>query len=264
MLLRISHLTSYSYASPASYALQRLRLTPQDGPTQRVVSWQSAVEGAKVEARYGDHFGNLVELVSIAGQAHEIRIMASGIIETIDTAGVVGPHRGFMPLWLYRRETVLTRPGKAIRELARGHDRGSALDRLHGLKSAIHAAMRFVPGETHAETAGEDALAAGVGVCQDHAHVFLAAARTMGFPARYVSGYLYMDGQTEQVASHAWAEAHVDDLGWVGFDAANDISPDGRYVQIAYGLDYRDAAPVSGFQTGAAGEALSVSITVEQ
>lgn len=264
MLLKISHLTSYSYQSPVSYALQRLRLTPQDTATQKVSSWQSSVEGAKVEARYNDHFGNRVELVSIAGQARTIRIAASGFVETFDTAGVVGPHRGYMPLWLYQRETPLTRPGRAIRELARGIDTGSALERLHALKTAIHAAMSYEPGETHAGTAGEDALAAGRGVCQDHAHVFVAAARLMGRPARYVSGYLYMEGRADQSASHAWAEAHVDDLGWVGFDPANDMSPDGRYVQVAYGLDYRDAAPVSGIQEGAAGEEMSVAITVEQ
>lgn len=264
MLLKISHVTSYTYASPVSYALQRLRLTPLDTSTQKVSSWQSSVEGARVEARYADHFGNMVELVSITAQGHTIKITASGVIETFDTVGVVGPHKGYMPLWLYQRETPLTRPGKAIRELARGFDKGSALGRLHDLKTAIHAAVAFVPGETHAETAGEDALAAGSGVCQDHAHIFIAAARAMGYPARYVSGYLYMENQTEQVASHAWAEAHVDDLGWVGFDPANDMSPDGSYVQLAYGFDYRDAAPISGIQTGAAGENLSVSITVEQ
>jgi transglutaminase-like putative cysteine protease len=99
--------------------------------------------------------------------------------------------------------------------------------------------MAYVPGATQTKTLAEDALASGKGVCQDHAQAFVAAARVMGYPARYVSGYLMMEETPDQAASHAWAEAHVDGLGWVGFDPANDISPDDRYVHIAYGLDYR-------------------------
>ncbi len=94
--------------------------------------------------------------------------------------------------------------------------------------------------------------------------MFIAAARQMGFPARYVSGYLMMDDRVEQAASHAWAEAHVKGLGWVAFDAANGISPDERYVRTAVGRDYRDAMPVSGIRLGAADERLDVRITVEQ
>ncbi len=86
----------------------------------------------------------------------------------------------------------------------------------------------------------------------------------MGFPGRYVSGYLMLDGQDDQAAGHAWAEAHVDGLGWVGFDVSNGISPDERYVRLAVGRDYRDAMPASGVVVGAANERLAVHITVEQ
>jgi transglutaminase-like putative cysteine protease len=124
--------------------------------------------------------------------------------------------------------------------------------------------IAFEPGATDTQTAAEEALARARGVCQDHAHVFIAAARHLGFPARYVSGYLLLDGQAAQVASHAWSEAHVEGLGWVGFDAANGISPDTRYVRLATGRDYRDAMPVSGIILGTAAERLAVRITVEQ
>ena len=264
MQLKISHVTEYVYAQPVRYALQRLRLTPQNSALQKVQSWKTEVEGGKVEARYIDHFGNVVELVSASRDTEAIRVVASGIVETYDKIGVSGPHKAYMPLWLYQRESALTKPGKMIRELARSIEKGEPLDQLHGLKTALHQAMAYVPGATQTKTAAEDALASGKGVCQDHAQAFAAAARVMGFPARYVSGYLMMEETPDQAASHAWAEAHVDGLGWVGFDPANDISPDDRYVHIAYGLDYKDAAPISGIRTGSGEEQLAVRITVEQ
>jgi len=264
MQLKISHVTEYAYAHPVRYALQRLRLTPQNSPLQTVNSWSMQVEGGTVEAHYLDHFGNVVELVSASRDTEAIRVVASGLVETYDKIGVSGPHRGYMPLWLYQRETDLTKPGKLIRELARSIEKGEPLDQLHSLKTRLHEAMAYVPGATQTQTVAEEALASGEGVCQDHAQAFIAAARVMGYPARYVSGYLMMEETPEQAASHAWAEAHVDGLGWVGFDPANDISPDDRYVHIAYGLDYRDAAPISGIRTGTGEELLAVHITVEQ
>jgi len=110
----------------------------------------------------------------------------------------------------------------------------------------------------------EDALEAGHGVCQDHAHSFIACCRYMDIPARYVSGYLMMDDRIDQDATHAWAEAYVEGLGWVGFDVSNGISPDTRYVRVATGLDYAEAAPVSGTRFGSAGEALAVQVQVQQ
>jgi transglutaminase-like putative cysteine protease len=101
-------------------------------------------------------------------------------------------------------------------------------------------------------------------VCQDHAHIFLAAARALEVPARYVSGYLMMDDRIEQEATHAWAEAYVQNLGWVGFDISNGISPDSRYVRVATGRDYRDAAPVTGISFGAVAQELQVALAVEQ
>jgi transglutaminase-like putative cysteine protease len=264
MQLKITHVTEYAYAQPVNYALQRLRLVPQNSPLQTIQSWTTGLEGGKVEARYHDHFGNIVELVSASRDTSAIRVVAEGQVETFDKIGVSGPHRGYMPLWLYKRDSDLTKPGKLIRELARGLGKGEPLDQLHELKSALHQAMAYVPGATQTKTLAEEALASGKGVCQDHAQAFVAAARVLGYPARYVSGYLMMEETPDQAASHAWAEAHVDGLGWVGFDPANDISPDDRYVHIAYGLDYRDAAPISGIRTGIGEEQLAVRITVEQ
>lgn len=264
MHLKISHSTGYHYDIPVHYALQRLRLTPQTGPGQKVLHWSVRMENAARQTSFIDQFGNRTELWSTMEEPKETVIIAEGEIETEDRAGVFGPHQGFCPLWLFQRETPLTTPGERIEALAQEIGTvGDVLDRMHRLMGAIHAAIVYSPGETHAETTAEEALANGVGVCQDHAHVFIAAARLVDVPARYVSGYLYMDGVEQQTASHAWAEAHVPGLGWVGFDAANRICPDGRYVRLACGLDYQGAAPVSGLRLGSASEHLKVALTVE-
>lgn len=262
MRLKISHTTVYEYDEPVPYSLQRLRLTPVDGPTQTVLNWTVSVDGAKVEAGYADQYGNRVELVSAEATEKSIRIVASGEVETRDKAGVFGPHQGFCPLWLFLRETPLTTAGPLIAALVETLEGDSELARMHALMEAVHAAVAYIPGTTTTETPAEDVLAARTGVCQDHTHVFIAAARMLDIPARYVSGYLMMEGQIEQTATHAWAEAHLPGLGWVGFDAANNVCPDERYVRIATGLSYTDCAPVSGMRLGAANEDLTVSLSV--
>ena len=264
MRLKIAHTTEYLYDEPVPYSLQRLRLTPVTGPGQKVINWWVAVDGARIEAGYADQFGNRVELVSAEGAEHMIRIVAEGEVDTEDRAGVYGPHQGFCPLWLFLRETPRTRPGPLVRELAQSLEGDSELPRMHALMEAIHDAVAYTPGTTDTDTSAEEALEKRAGVCQDHAHIFISAARLLDIPARYISGYLLMEGQTEQVATHAWAEAHLPGLGWVGFDAANKICPDNRYVRIASGLCYRDCAPVSGLRLGRAKENLRVSLTVSQ
>jgi transglutaminase-like putative cysteine protease len=135
---------------------------------------------------------------------------------------------------------------------------------LHNLSAAIREKVDYQTGATNVDTSAEEAVAAGQGVCQDHAHIFIAAARALDIPARYVSGYLMMNDRIEQEATHAWAEAYVQNLGWVGFDISNQISPDPRYVRLATGRDYRDAAPITGISFGAATEDLTVNLAVEQ
>ena len=142
--------------------------------------------------------------------------------------------------------------------------RGDVLASLHALSQAVIGSVSYVIGATHVETTAEEAATLGQGVCQDHAHIFIGAARALGIPARYVSGYLMMDDRIDQEAGHAWAEAHVEGLGWVGFDVSNAISPDDRYVRVATGRDYREAAPVTGVSYGAGDSSLKVRLAVEQ
>lgn len=263
MRLRITHTTEYRYDDPVHYSLQRLRLTPQTGPGQTVRQWSIEVDGAKVEAGYADQFGNHTHLVSMEGESHRVHIVATGEVDTEDRAGVFGPHQGFVPLWLYLRSSPRTGAGPRITALTESLEGDSDLARMHDLMDRLNNLIRYEPGATGTETTAEEALEAGAGVCQDHSHAMIAAARHVGLPARYVSGYLMMDDSIEQSATHAWAEIHLQGLGWVGFDAANNHCPDERYVRMATGLCYADAAPISGLRLGPAGENLSVSLTVQ-
>ena len=138
------------------------------------------------------------------------------------------------------------------------------LDRLHALLGAVRDRVEYVPGATDTHTSAAEALADGKGVCQDHAHIFIAAARTLAIPARYVTGYLVLDGQSTADAHHAWAEAWVEGLGWVGFDVANRVCPTDCYVRLAVGLDAGYAAPIIGSRRGGETETLDVSVTVQQ
>lgn len=266
MQLDIVHTSTYRFDQPMRYGLQQLRLTPKSRDGQTVVNWSMQVDGGQVETEFTDHHANTVTLISFAPGATEIVVTCQGLVETENKFGVVGKQRGYMPLWLLQRSTELTRATANVRRLTKGlrdaHDNDIAL--LHALSARILGAVHYEIGETDAATSADAALERGSGVCQDHAHVFVAAARAMDFPARYVSGYLMMDDRIHQDATHAWAEAHVEGVGWVGFDISNGISPDDRYVRVATGLDYREAAPISGLRFGAGDETLSVDVTVAQ
>ncbi len=264
MHLKIRHTTRYAFDHPVSYGLQQLRKTPKSTHQQHVTRWKTTVEGGRRELAFDDHHYNRVELISFERDAKALVVTSEGELSLEDSHGVVGRHIGPAPLWLYERQTERTKAGPGIRALTREVAGETELDRLHGLMALVGARVAYEVGASEPDWTAEEALEAGRGVCQDHTHVFLAAAREMGFPARYVSGYLMLDDRMEQDAMHAWAEAHIEGLGWVGFDASNGISPDTRYVRVATGLDYPEAAPVTGTRMGGAGEALSVAIEVAQ
>jgi len=264
MKLKIRHTTRYVFETPVSYGLQQVRLTPKESPFQRIANWQTTVIGGAKEVAYNDHNNNHVDLISFDRDATEVTFVSEGEVEMTESQGMMGKHRGPAPLWYYDTPTDLTKAGQGARALIKRVTGDTDLDRLHSLSKVIHASVVYEVGSSLPTGTAEDALSAGKGVCQDHSHIFLACARAMGFPARYVSGYLMMDDRIDQEATHAWAEAHITGLGWVGFDVSNGISPDVRYVRVATGLDYAGAAPVTGTRYGGSGERLSVQIEVAQ
>lgn len=266
MQLSVTHTSQYNYAEPASHGLLRIRLQPKPTHGQEIVRWSMELDGAQTETEYEDQHKNAVVLASVLPGTQQVAVTCRGTVDTSDKAGVIGRHAGHMPLWSFARQTSLTRPNDAIRALADSLEAEPErkLDRLHELSRAVLRAVDYETGQTDSATTASDAMEAGKGVCQDHAHIFISAARYLGIPARYVSGYLMMNDRIDQEASHAWAEAHIEDIGWVGFDISNGISPDERYVRVATGCDYRDAAPITGIAHGTGDSSLDVRLSVEQ
>jgi len=271
MRLSIIHETKYRYTSPANYTIQYLRLSPQSTIQQKVLSWSLDLPGP---ARpFVDGFGNAAHVLVIDKPHQEIRIRARGEVEIADeplTLPDTGPHRPD----LYMRSTELTAQDEALVQFTEGFRREIANSRtaaLEALMLAVREKVDYQPGVTHVKTSAAQAFARGAGVCQDHAHVFVSCCRQLSIPARYVSGYLAPkngpangNGDDTEMASHAWAEAWIEGVGWQGFDVANQVRAHGRHVRVAVGLDYLDACPVRGFHRGGTGESLGVEVHVDE
>jgi len=266
MRIRIRHATVYRYDRPIDYAIQLVRLTPRDHAAQRTLWWRVVEAPARPLPETDDGYGNVLNMLTIRRPHREATVIAEGEVETSDTNGVLRGAIERLPAEYFRRGSAITEPDAALIALASvASGAGDTIGRLHRLAQAIAQRIAYEHGPTSVLTTASEALAHGRGVCQDHAHVFIACARVLGFPARYVSGYLWegpRDGPGS--AGHAWAEAHVDGFGWVGFDPANGVCPTDAYVRVAIGLDYQDAAPIRGLRRGPGDETLAVSVEVQQ
>jgi transglutaminase-like putative cysteine protease len=264
MRIRIAHETRYAYDVPAKSVLQLLRLTPREHDGQHVLHWHVELDGDYRLRAGEDALGNITHLFSAAGPLKRLVARVTGEVETHDTGGVVLGAVERFPARVFLRDTPLTESDADLRAYASrfsgAPDR--ALSRLHDLLAAVHHDMTFDVAVTGVATTAAEAFAQKRGVCQDLAHVFITCARLMGIPARYVSGHLARDDGADQDAAHAWAEAYVDNLGWVGFDPANCLSPTPAYVRVAIGLDYLGAAPVRGSRYGGGPEHLDVRLRV--
>jgi transglutaminase-like putative cysteine protease len=268
MRLRISHLTSYRYEQPATSVIQMLRLTPRNHDGQYVARWRIDVSTDCRLDQHEDAFGNVTHAFTADGPFSELAVTVEGGVETRDTQGIVRGAVERFPPALYLRETALTSPDEKIAAFAaacRDDANGKVLGLLHLILERLHRDMTYDTDPTHAATTAARAFGLGRGVCQDLTHVFIAAARSLGIPARFVGGYFHRDdGVREQDAGHAWAEAFVPELGWVAFDPANGLCATDAHVRVAVGLDYLGAAPLRGTRYGGAGEALAVKVRVDQ
>lgn len=268
MRIRISHATTYRYDTPPKSVTQVLRLTPRNHDGQYVVAWRIDLSQDCQLNQHEDAFGNLNHSFTAEGPFDELSVTVNGEVDTQDTHGIVNGAVERFPPALFLRETALTMPDRTIVEFAQaartsaGHE---TLNVLHALMLAINREMEFDTEPTLVTTTAAEAFALRRGVCQDATHIFIAAARHLGIPARYVGGHFYRaDDVTAQDAGHAWAEAFVEKLGWVGFDPTNGVSPTEAHVRVAIGLDYLGAAPVRGTRYGGGGESLKVAVHVEQ
>jgi transglutaminase-like putative cysteine protease len=268
MRIRISHLTSYVYGTPATSVIQMLRLTPRNHDGQYVARWRMDVS---IDCRLDHHedaFGNLTHTFSTDGPFSDLAVMVEGEVETRDTQGIVRGTVERFPPSLYLRATALTTPDAGICAFAAASndaEDGNVLNLLHHMLERLHDDMVYDTDPTQVATTAAQAFALKRGVCQDLTHIFIAAARSLAIPARYVGGYFHRDdGVDEQGAGHAWAEAFVPGLGWVAFDPANGLCATDAHVRVAVGLDYLGAAPLRGTRYGGGGEVMSVKVRVDQ
>ena len=268
MRIRISHATTYAYNTPPTSVTQLLRLTPRDHEGQHVVSWRIDLSEDCLLHQHEDAFGNIIHTFTADGPFKTLTVEVAGEVDTLDTNGLVRGAIERFPPQFYLRETSLTKSDTAIMEFAqatRAGTNGDTLALLHAILTALNREMTFDTDPTHAATTAGEAFSVRRGVCQDLTHVFVAAVRSLEIPARYIGGHFHRgDGITAQEAGHAWAEAYVENLGWVGFDPTNGISTTDAHVRVAAGLDYLGAAPVRGTRFGGGGETLAVAVRVDQ
>ena len=244
MKLALRHETHYTYDTPVRYSAQYLRLTPRDTARQKVVEWQLETPGQPV--RTVDGYGNVLHVLTLDKPVSEIVIRSYGVVQTARDDDTPSDFTG-VPLspMLFLRATPLTRADDKVEALAGKHRaRAGTLEGLRGLA----AAARDLAGAS-----GPEAMV----------HVFLAACRRLGVPARYVSGYVLGEKESGAVQPHAWAEAWVGDR-WKSFDVARDTTAGEGHVKIAVGADYNDACPIRGMRTGGGLESMNAVAKVEQ
>jgi transglutaminase-like putative cysteine protease len=268
MRLSIVHRTTYQYGTPASRVIQVLRMTPRNHDGQFVSHWRVDVSADCRVEQHEDAFGNITHAFAAEGPLPELTLLVEGEVETRDSQGVVRDAAERFPPSLFLRETALTTCNAEIAAFAAETRQAAGddpLKLLHRLLERLHDEMHYETDRTHSQTTAAEAFALKRGVCQDLTHVFIAASRSLGIPARYIGGYFCPDdGVAEQDAGHAWAEAFVPDLGWIAFDTANGLCATDAHARVAVGLDYLGAAPVRGTRYGGGTETLAVDIHIDQ
>jgi transglutaminase-like putative cysteine protease len=262
MQLHIRHETRYRYERPVKYSVQSLHLTPRRDISQRALTWHITAPGRRLEQV--DAHGNISHLLTIEEPHREIQIVVHGVVETADTEARQddGP---LSPL-AYLAPTSLTAPNDELRAFARQAMDNTADPKARALRlsEAVYGAIRYKSGASDVQDSAAVAFKSGEGVCQDQAHVYIASARAVGMPARYVSGYLYT-GDTSDAASHAWVDVWLGtDLGWQSIDVTHQRPAVRTYCRLAVGRDYLDAAPVRGVRQGGGGERMEASVLVAE
>jgi transglutaminase-like putative cysteine protease len=256
----IRHTTTYRYTAPVNYTIQLLRLTPRGDAHQRVLRWNIRAPGNV--RRHRDAYGNVVHTLTLT-RAHEgivLDVRGDVLVEPLVDGCL--PDDGGLPVQVYAMSTALTWPDEGVRRFTAEvvpqglRNRADVLALAH----AIHGAVTYVPGVTNVTTAAEEVLKLGRGVCQDHAHLYLACARGLGVPARYVSGYLFTE--VEHAASHAWVDVWVEGR-WVSVDVTNGQYASEQHCRLAVARDYDSASPVRGVRTGGGQESMTVDVEVQ-
>jgi len=262
MRVKISHEASFDYAPPARSVIQLLRLTPRSLEAQHVLRWRLTSDADGTLRQSEDSLGNITHTFTHQGPIGHVRIVAEGEVETFDTVGVIRGAVEPLPAEIFLRGSPLAEANGALREFARdaAGEHIAPLQLLHPLMAAIHSEMALEETAGSGSVSAVEAFALRRGGAADFAHIFIACARWLAIPSRYICGYRVVDKGAED-PSHAWAEAFVPDLGWVAFDASCDQCADDTYVRVAVGFDAQGAAPVRSARIGFGAEELSMKVS---
>ena len=274
----IRHDSCLEYDEPAQGSVTLTRLYPRYDRGQHVRSFSIETEPAATPVTCDDSFSNRCHVFSIYGNSRNTHVRSRSVVETTcgpDLEALPGAiswddldrQALRVPLWHYLAPSRFVHPSEALEEFTEKSGLKRGADPFSTLKDTcteLHSRFVYEPGTTTVDSTLECILKQGKGVCQDYTHVMLALGRIWGVPSRYVSGYLYLDGsadkQSSEVASHAWPEFWLPEIGWVGFDPTNDSVADNRYIRVAHGRDYSDAAPTRGVVFGGGKATVSVSV----
>lgn len=240
MKLMINHQTHYEYTEPAQNSIQYIKMSPQNNNHQKILSWGVSVPGESHTHR--DAFDNIWMTCSQRYTYQRMTIMAQGIIE-INCASTHAIDLSISP-YVFLQMTPFTQCSEAMKQFAQSYVSQRQLNEFHALSQALIEYMPYTQATTQVCTTAVEAFQHRLGVCQDHSHVFIAMCRSLGVPARYVSGYLYV-ADSAHLASHAWAEIYLNHQ-WHTFDISNQLYTPSSHIYVAIGRDYWDVAPIRG------------------
>lgn len=265
MHLTLAHTTTFTYSAPILEAYTEMRLRPMTTAGQQVTAFKLTTEPAGGVRHYADRFGNEVHYFDVL-MPHQRHVVTarSEVITTDDTQALMAEPLTLLEAYDYvapSRYAPCTGPIQAfVAPLAALTDPAA---QAQALMAAVAGALAYERGATDVRTSADAALALGRGVCQDFAHLMLAACRCLGLPARYVSGYLYTPPNADaELASHAWVDVYLAGQGWLALDPTHNAAQSGHYVRVAVGRDYADVPPTRGVFKGNAKEELAVEVSV--
>ena len=274
MILEIQHETRFEYSEPVKELTTELRMEPASDADQSCHSFHLEVSPKAEVFRHQDGFGNRVHHFNLLGVVHHVRILAASVVETHPRRRELSASRATYPLALDQAGLEVLDMLK-LRGPARATPRlGPVLEALRPRPGAalaglvtevsryIHTRFEYARDVTLASSPVDDLLERGKGVCQDFTHLMLAVLRSFEVPARYVSGYIHRPNKESQ--SHAWCEAWLPDLGWVGIDPTNDRVVDDHFVKVATGRDFTDVSPNKGVYRGRGEESIFVRVETRE
>lgn len=276
----IRHHTQYRYSASISESVMEARMQPRMDGGQALLTFRLTASPSAPVHRYTDHLGNTVHWFTVPGRHGYLTIRVQSLVEVeawdlprldevAESWEALAQTAGQHNFWPWLAPSHFARPSPALAEFARqaGIDRAETpLATLRLLNQRLYDAFDYAPDSTSVDSPIEVALTSRQGVCQDYTHIFIALARSLGIPCRYVSGYLFhradRHDRSAQDASHAWAEAFVPGVGWIGFDPTNNLYVHGRHIRVAIGRDYADVPPTKGVFRGSASSDLDVGVEV--